>query len=98
MRETFVVGLEHGLHARPCALLVKTLRPFRCDVQVESHGHLANGHSIMGLMALAATRGSELTFTLSGDDAPQALAALSQLFKTNFEEAYQGAVLKEQAH
>ncbi len=91
LRETFVLHLEHGLHARPCALLVKTLRPFRCNAQVETQGHLANGQSIMGLMALAAANGAELTFVISGQDAPQAMSAVSHLFATNFEDAYHGA-------
>ncbi len=90
LRQTFVLNLEHGLHARPCALLIKTLVPFRCDVQVEANGERANGHSIMGLMALAAAKGSKITFTITGQSAPAAMAAVSQVFETNFEEAYAG--------
>ncbi len=93
LRQTFVVKLKHGLHARPCAQLVKTLRPFRSRVEVQANGHDANGHSIMGLMALAAGPDSRLTFTISGTDAPQAMTAVSRLFESDFsQETYAAAV------
>lgn len=84
LRQTFIVKLKHGLHARPCAQLVKVLRPFRSRVDVQANGQDANGHSIMGLMALAAGHDSRLTFTISGTDAPQAMTAVSRLFETDF--------------
>ena len=87
-RQSFVVNIELGLHARPCALLVKTLRPFRSDVLVEANGEEASGHSIMGLMMLAAGLGSVITITITGEDAPQAMAAIGRLFVTRFADAY----------
>jgi len=93
LRQTFAVNLKHGLHARPCAQLVKALRPFRSRVEVQANGQQANGHSIMGLMALAAGRDCRLTFTISGADAPQAMTAISQLFETDFgQPTYSAAV------
>ncbi len=93
LRQTFVVKLKHGLHARPCAQLVKTLRPFRSRVDVHANGHQANGHSIMGLMALAAGPECRLTFTISGTDAPQAMNAVNQLFENDFNrQTYSAAV------
>ncbi len=84
LRQSFVVNLQHGLHARPCAQLVKTLRPFRSTIDVEANGQQANGHSIMGLMALAAGRECTLTFTITGPDAPEAMNAVNELFETDF--------------
>ncbi len=93
LRQTFVVNLKHGLHARPCAQLVKTLRPFRSQVQVHANGQEANGNSIMGLMALAAGPKCRLTFTISGQDAPEAMAAVSDLFEREFsQETFSAAV------
>ena len=88
LRQTFVVGLEHGLHARPCALLIKTARRFHADVLVEAHGARASAHSILGLLALAAGRGSPVTFSITGPEAAPAMAAISHLFETGFLEAY----------
>ncbi len=88
MRQTFVVNVQNGLHARPCALLVKTLQPFASKVEVEANGERASGHSIMGLMALAAGYGTEITFTITGKDAAEAMAAVGHVFATHFERAY----------
>ena len=89
LQQTFVLTNINGLHARPCALLVKTLRVFQCEVTVESHGQSANAQSIMGLMALAAGYESKLAFSIAGPDAAAALGAIRHLFDTNFEEAYE---------
>lgn len=75
-----------GLHARPAALFVQTAGKFRCVVKVAKGEVEVNGKSMMGLMMLAAEQGSELRLTLEGDDAPQALAALTILFERNFDE------------
>jgi phosphotransferase system HPr (HPr) family protein len=90
-RQTFVVNLEHGLHARPCALMVKTLLPFRSRVEVEANGERASGRSIMGLMALAAGFGCSITFTLTGEDAHPGLEAVRRLFATHFADAYRAS-------
>jgi phosphocarrier protein len=87
VRRTFVVNIEHGLHARPCALLVKTVQPYRSTVEVEAHGNKVSGNSILGLMALAAGYGSQITFTMVGEDALQAMAAVHRLFAAHFEAA-----------
>lgn len=77
-----------GLHARPAALLVKTLQDFQASVHVLCDGETANARSILGLLSLAAGYGSKLTFTASGPDAGSALEAVQHLFDTNFQEAY----------
>ena len=79
---------RHGMHARPSALLVKTLRRFACEVEVGAGGAVANGHSILGLLSLAVGFGSKLTFVINASEAARAMAAVQQLFKTQFEEAY----------
>jgi len=93
LRQSFVVSLKHGLHARPCAQLVKALRPFRSRVEVQANGQAANGHSIMGLMALAAGPESIVVVSISGVDAPQAMTAVSQLFEAGFNQEEHSDVL-----
>ena len=88
LRQTFTMTNRNGLHARPCALLVKTLRPFACEVEVEHDDATASGNSILGLMALAAGFESKLTFIISGSEAARAMAAVQRLFETQFEAAY----------
>ena len=88
LRRTFVMTNRHGLHARPCAVLIRTLQPFACEIKIECGEATANGNSILGVMSLAAGYGSKLTFTISGSKATGAMAAVQQLFETQFEKAY----------
>ena len=60
---------RNGLHARPAALFVKTSSRFHSEVWVEKDGEKVNGKSIMGLMMLAAGKGSILRITAEGVDA-----------------------------
>ena len=85
VRRTFVVDLEHGLHARPCAMLVKAVGPYSVTVDVEANGEKASGKSILGLMALAAAAGTRITFTIAGENAYQAMADVGRLFDNGFE-------------
>jgi phosphocarrier protein HPr len=89
LRRSFVVNLAHGLHARPCAVLVKILQPYRLTVEVEVNGELASGKSILGLMSLGAAYGATITFIMTGEDAFEAMEKVERIFSTNFEAAYQ---------
>lgn len=75
-----------GLHARPAALLVKTAGSFESLIHVEKEGLQVNCKSIMGVLMLAAEQGSTLRFTAVGDDAEDALQALTDLVNGGFEE------------
>jgi phosphocarrier protein len=77
---------RNGLHARPAALFVKTSSRFRSEVWVEKDGERVNGKSIMGLMMLAAGKGSVLRVTAEGDDALSVLTELESLIRTRFGE------------
>lgn len=88
LRQTFTMTNRHGMHARPCALLVKALRPYACKVEVAAGGTVVNGQSLLGLMSLAVGFGSRLTFRITGGEAARGMAAVQQLFETRFEEAY----------
>lgn len=77
---------QAGLHARPAALLVKLAGSFSSAIHVEKDGLQVNGKSIMGVLMLAAERGSTLRFSAAGDDAEEALQALTALVNRGFEE------------
>jgi phosphocarrier protein HPr len=77
---------RNGLHARPAALFVKTSSRFRSEVWVEKEGEKVNGKSIMGLMMLAAGKGSVLRITAEGDDASLVMQELEHLISTRFGE------------
>ncbi len=86
LERTFVVTNSLGLHARPAAQVVQTANRFRCDVQFEKDGSQINAKSIMGVLTLAAGKGSAVLVICEGDDAPQAIEALARLFEAGFGE------------
>lgn len=83
----FVVQNKMGIHARPAAMIVRITNRYKCEVFVEKDDEQVNGKSIMGLMMLAAGKGSKVKFIATGDDAPQMLAELEGLFERKFDEA-----------
>ncbi|HET9947615.1 MAG TPA: HPr family phosphocarrier protein [Longimicrobiales bacterium] len=85
-REVEIVN-PAGLHARPAAEFVKVAGKFACDIRVEKDGIEVNGKSIMGVLMLAAERGSKLRLSARGKDAEAAVEALSALIGRGFGEA-----------
>jgi len=84
-REVEIVN-RAGMHARPAAEFVKIAGRFSADIRVEKDGLEVNGKSIMGVLMLAAERGSRLRLSAKGKDAEDALDALSDLVRRGFEE------------
>jgi phosphocarrier protein HPr len=76
-----------GMHARPAAELVKLAGRFRSEIRLEKDGLEVNGKSIMGVLMLAAERGSQLRISARGSDAEDAVVALSDLVGRGFDEA-----------
>jgi phosphocarrier protein HPr len=82
-----VVQNKMGIHARPAAMIVRITNKFKAEVFVEKDEEQVNGKSIMGLMMLAAGKGSKVKFLATGDDAAAMLTELEQLFARKFDEA-----------
>jgi phosphocarrier protein HPr len=87
LTKELVVQNKMGIHARPAAMIVRITNRFKADVFVEKDEEQVNGKSIMGLMMLAAGKGSIVRFIATGDDAPAMLVELEQLFTRKFDEA-----------
>jgi phosphocarrier protein HPr len=68
-----------GLHARPASLFVKTAGRFESTIKIEKDGIEVNGKSIMGVMMLAAEKGSTITILAEGNDEKEAIEALEEL-------------------
>ena len=75
-----------GLHARAAAKFVTLASSFASDIRLARNGQEVNGKSIMGVMMLAASRGSDITLIASGDDESQAIDKLSELVEQRFGE------------
>ena len=81
-----VIENQSGLHARPAAAVVKTVNNYRAEITVTKDGDSVNGKSIMGLLTLAAARGTKLVIEVEGDDATEAVDAIQSLVEGNFNE------------
>lgn len=76
-----------GLHARAAAKLVHTAAGFRSDIKVKKGSEEVDAKSILGILLLAAAKGSTLTVTASGEDEDAAIAAIEDLIGRKFDEA-----------
>ncbi len=77
---------ELGLHARPAAMFVKLANRFESDIFVSKGDEQVNGKSIMGVMMLAAGRGTKLRIIAIGQDAEAAIEEFEKLLKSKFGE------------
>ncbi len=84
--QTFTIKNKLGLHARAAALLVKTANRFVSNVSLEKDGLEVNGKSIMGILMLAATKGTRITLKAEGKDAEQAIETLGKMIENKFGE------------
>lgn len=75
-----------GLHARAAAKLVKLASFFQSSIDIEKDGQRVNSKSIMGVMMLAASCGSEVTISADGPDEQEALDAVAALINRRFDE------------
>ena len=75
-----------GLHARASAKFVETAAKFRSEITVVKGENSVSGRSIMGLMMLAAAKGSMIELVAEGPDAKEAIAALTSLIAARFNE------------
>ncbi len=84
---TVRLGNEIGLHARPAALLARTLSEVDAQVTVRFGESTADGRSVLALMALGARKGDELVVSATGAAAAEALRAVEDLVARNFDES-----------
>jgi phosphocarrier protein HPr len=84
---TLTLHHKTGLHARPAAAFVQTAKKFKSDIKVSHDGREANAKSILTVLTLGANQGAVITIRAEGEDAAEALAALTALVEDNFGEA-----------
>lgn len=84
---TLTIENELGLHARAATMFVQTASKFTSEITVHKDGREVNGKSIMGVLTLVASKGSQIHIRAEGPDAQDALAALEKLVADKFGEA-----------
>lgn len=88
INRTLTVRNKMGIHARPAAMIVRIANRYsEAELWVEKDGDQVNGKSIMGLMMLAAGKGSKLLFKAQGPSAAKMLDEMEGLFERRFEES-----------
>ena len=86
LTQSATVKNTKGLHARAAARFVKICSSFDAEAHVKSGDSVVSGRSIMGLLMLAATKGTKLEICTSGRDAEALMAALQELIRDKFNE------------
>ena len=81
-----IIPNKRGLHARASAKVVEASARFSSEIHIIKDGQEVNGRSIMGLMMLAASIGSEVEITAEGPDAAEAMKAILALVEAKFGE------------
>lgn len=75
-----------GMHARAAAQFVQLASSFTSHIEIEKDNRRVNGKSIMGVMMLAASKGSKVTLYANGDDEEESINKLEQLINNRFNE------------
>ena len=84
--KTVTIKNRAGIHARPAALIAQTANRFSCKILIEREDTRINAKSIMGVMTLGASFGTQIRIIADGADEKQAVASIEHLFATRFEE------------
>jgi phosphocarrier protein len=86
MSKVFMIKNKLGLHARAAAMFVRLSNRFSSDIKLIKDGYEVNGKSILGILSLAAIKGSELKIVTTGEDAEEALGEIEKLIESGFGE------------
>jgi phosphocarrier protein len=86
LEKTFIIVNSLGLHARPASQVVQAANRHRSEISLAKDGTAVNAKSIMGVLTLAAAKGSQLTVTCEGEDAEAALTAIGKMIDAGFGE------------
>jgi phosphocarrier protein len=89
IEEKITITNRAGIHARPAAMLVQAAKDFTSSLYIEKDGDRINAKSIMGILTLGASYGTELNIVAEGEDSEdekKALETIIKLFKSNFDE------------
>lgn len=86
MKQDILIINKLGLHARASTKLTQTASQFKSDIWIERNGRRVNAKSIMGVMMLAASKGSAVSLESTGEDEVEAMDALLNLINNRFGE------------
>jgi phosphocarrier protein len=86
IEKVITVSNRAGIHARPAAMLVRAVNAFACTVHLTRDNYTINAKSIMSVITLGASYGTQITIKANGVDEQDAVDTVVQLFESKFEE------------
>ena len=86
IEKIITISNRAGIHARPAAIVVQVTKDFKSNVYFEKGQERINAKSIMGVITLGASYGSEIKIIAEGEDEQTAVQTLVRLFESKFEE------------
>ena len=84
--KVFTIKNKLGLHARAAAMFVRLSSKFTCEVKIVKNGYEVDGKSILGVLSLAAAKGSEIKVITRGEGSESAMAEIEELIESGFGE------------
>ena len=82
----FTIKNKLGLHARAAAVFVRLSSRFACEVKLIKNGYEVDGKSILGVLSLAAAKGSEIKVITKGEGSDEAMVEIGELIESGFGE------------
>lgn len=86
LTKSFTIQNTLGLHARAAANFVRVASRFNSEIKIQKDGYRVDGKSILGVLSLAAVRGSRIDITVFGEDSEEAISELGKLVESGFGE------------
>jgi phosphocarrier protein len=86
LKKEFTIRNKLGLHARAAAKIVQTTNQFQSRIRIFKNGQEADAKSILGILTLSCPLGTRIEVLVEGDDADEAMEALTVLFNNRFGE------------
>ncbi len=84
--KTITVNNQVGLHARPATFFIQNANEFKSSIWIEREERKVNAKSLLGVLSLGITKGTDIVIGAEGTDEEQAVLALEKLIETNFKE------------
>lgn len=84
--ELITITNDTGLHARPASVFVSTAAKFKSELMLQKGEKQVNAKSIMGVLSLGITKGTDIMILAQGSDEEEAVSALVELARSNFNE------------
>ncbi|MBO5734219.1 MAG: HPr family phosphocarrier protein [Clostridia bacterium] len=84
LSKTIVVQNQVGLHARPATFFIQKSNEFKSSIWIEKEDRKVNAKSLLGVLSLGITKGTEIKIVTDGVDEEEAINALEALIESNF--------------